>query len=137
MFSNLQISDTEIHFPQIIMTVGIISAVCLLIAAFSIQTKIDFSTCFMFCLVIMVVAVIFGIILMFGMVSYLHMAYCGVGIIGFSFYMIIDTQMMMGGSGRRYTVHPEDYIFCCLELYIDITSLMFFVLQMFIPGKAE
>lgn len=119
------------------ISVGIVSAICLIIAVFAIQTKIDFSTCFMFCLVVMVLAVIFGVILMFGRVTYIHMAYCGVGIAGFSFYMIIDTQMMMGGSGRRYTVHPEDYVFCCLELYIDITSLMFFVLEMFVPSKAE
>lgn len=85
----------------------------------------------------MVLVVLFGIILTLRMVNYIHVAYCSVGITGFSFYMIIDTQMMMGGSGRKYTIHPEDYIFCCLELYIDVTSLMFFVLEMFIPGKAQ
>ena len=54
---------------------------------------------------------IFGIVMIFVPYSkYMQMVYGGAGAILFSFYLVYDTQMMMGGS-HKYSISPEEYVF--------------------------
>ena len=40
----------------------------------------------------------------------LEIVYAGIGAIIFSVYLIIDTQMMMGGH-HKFSISPEEYVF--------------------------
>ena len=40
----------------------------------------------------------------------LEVVYAGIGAIIFSVYLIIDTQMMMGGE-HKFSISPEEYVF--------------------------
>ena len=63
----------------------------------------------MFC--IFFVFLICGFIMIF--IPYnriLEIVYAGIGAIIFSVYLIIDTQMMMGGS-HKFSISPEEYVF--------------------------
>ena len=42
-------------------------------------------------------------------------------------YLVVDTQMMMGGK-HKYSLSPEEYIFAALNLYLDIINLFLFIL---------
>ena len=44
-------------------------------------------------------------------------------------YLIIDTQMMVGG-GRSREISPEDYVLAAMQLYIDIIYLFVYILQL-------
>ena len=63
----------------------------------------------MFC--ILFVFVICGFLMIF--IPYnriLEVVYAGIGAIIFSVYLIIDTQMMMGGH-HKFSISPEEYVF--------------------------
>ena len=93
---------------------------------------------------------IFGIVMIFVPYSkYMQMVYGGAGAILFSFYLVYDTQMMMGGS-HKYSISPEEYVFAggkhckmlilildencmfhisALALYLDIINIFLYVLR--------
>jgi FtsH-binding integral membrane protein len=45
-------------------------------------------------------------------------------------YIIVDTQMIMGGSGRRFKLTLDDYIMGTMILYMDIVGLFLKLLQL-------
>lgn len=45
-------------------------------------------------------------------------------------YLVFDTQLILGGKHRRYTVSPEEYVFAALNLYLDIVNLFLLLLQL-------
>lgn len=63
------------------------------------------------------------------------LVYSSIGALLFSFYIIYDTQLMMGGK-HKYSIHPDEYIFAALSLYIDIINLFLFILSI-ITGNAD
>ena len=90
---------------------------------------------------------IFGIVMIFIPYSkYMQMVYGGAGAILFSFYLVYDTQMMMGGD-HKYSISPEEYVFAgkwnksqwslsmtilqtpALALYLDIINIFLYVLR--------
>lgn len=44
-------------------------------------------------------------------------------------YLIIDTQMIMGGTHRQQ-ISSEEYIFAALTLYLDIVNIFLYLLQL-------
>ena len=63
-----------------------------------------------------------------------RIGYASAGALIFSFYIIYDTQMMMGGA-HKYSVSPEEYIFAALNLYLDIINLFMYILMIFGSSK--
>lgn len=61
---------------------------------------------------------------------FLHLVYAGVGAIIFSFYIVYDTQLIVGGKhGTQFSI--DDYCMAAISLYIDIIQLFLFLLQLF------
>ena len=56
------------------------------------------------------------------------------GALIFSFYIIYDTQIMIGGN-HKYSLSPEEYIFAALNLYLDIVNLFLYLLSIFGGGR--
>ena len=52
------------------------------------------------------------------------------GALLFSFYIIYDTQIMLGGK-HKYSLSPEEYIFAALNLYLDVINLFMYLLAIF------
>lgn len=52
----------------------------------------------------------------------------------YSFCLIFDTQMMMGGK-HKYTISPEDYIVATLSLYIDVINLFLMIFKSLTGSK--
>ncbi|XP_075526773.1 protein lifeguard 3-like [Dermacentor variabilis] len=46
-------------------------------------------------------------------------------------YIVIDTQQIVGGRNRKYTLSPEDYIVAVLGLYMDAINLFLFILRLY------
>lgn len=57
----------------------------------------------------------------------LSLVYASLGALLFSFYLVYDTQLMMGGK-HKYALSPEEYIFAALNLYLDIINIFLYIL---------
>ncbi|CAL8248618.1 unnamed protein product [Lota lota] len=62
--------------------------------------------------------------------QYLYILYACLGTLLFSIYLVVDTQQMIGGKHRKYSVSPEEYVFAALNLYLDIITLFLLLLQL-------
>lgn len=58
----------------------------------------------------------------------LSLVYACLGALLFSFYLVYDTQLMLGGK-HKYSISPEEYIFAALNLYLDIVNIFLYILQ--------
>ncbi|CDW91296.1 UNKNOWN [Stylonychia lemnae] len=104
------------------MTAGIVFALTL----YAVQSKTDFTVMGGMAFVLAV-----GFI-MFSMLSFLfgptmRLIYCTLGVLIFGFYLVIDTQLLIGG--RRYQLDKDDYILAAVILYLDIINIFLYILQ--------
>ena len=60
----------------------------------------------------------------------IEIVYGGIGATIFSVYLIIDTQMMMGGN-HKYSISPEEYVFAAVAIYLDILNIFLYLLRIF------
>lgn len=111
----------------VVMAVGITAAVCLGLTLFAFQTKWDFTLCGGFLFVAVIILLLFGIIAIFVHSRIMNLVYASLGALIFSFYLIYDTQLMMGGN-HKYSISPEEYIFAALNLYLDIVNIFMYIL---------
>lgn len=67
-----------------------------------------------------------------GVLNSLNIMYCGCGALLFSFYIVYDTQKMLGQwGGHKVQFSVDDYCFAALNLYLDIINLFLYLLQLF------
>jgi len=59
----------------------------------------------------------------------LHLLYAGFGVLLFSFYIVYDTQLVVGGS-HAHQFSVDDYAFAALNLYLDVINLFLYILQL-------
>ena len=57
----------------------------------------------------------------------MHAFYIGIGILIYSIYLVMDTQLIMGG--KRYEVDIDDYVLGAIILYTDIIMIFLYILQ--------
>jgi len=62
-------------------------------------------------------------------IYFLHVLYCVFGVIIYSFYLIYDTQLIMGG--KRYGLDMDDYIIAAIIIYLDIIMIFLYILSLF------
>jgi protein lifeguard len=102
---------------EILMAVGITAAVCLALTLFAFQTKWDFTMMGGILFVAVVILFLFGLVAMFFPGKTIQLIYGSLGALIFSFYLIYDTQMIMGGK-HKYSISPEEHIFAALSIYL-------------------
>uniref|UniRef100_A0A672SDA4 Protein lifeguard 1-like n=1 Tax=Sinocyclocheilus grahami TaxID=75366 RepID=A0A672SDA4_SINGR len=61
--------------------------------------------------------------------KYLYILYASLGTLIFSVYLVMDTQLILGGK-HKYSISPEEYIFAALNLYLDIITIFLLLLQL-------
>ena len=87
-------SGNSIVFLAAFLTL-LITVACTLYAIF---TKEDYTTSSALVVVISVVMLALFVILLFTNSPFLHTVYCGLGVLLFGIYLVIDTQMIVGGK---------------------------------------
>lgn len=119
---------------EVLIAVGITAAVVIGLTIFAFQTKWDFTMCSGGLLVFLIILFLFGILAAIMHNRVLSIVYSSLGALVFSMYIVVDTQLMMGGQ-HQYALSPEEYIFAALNLYLDIVNLFLFILS--IIGRAR
>ena len=95
------------------------------------QTKYDYTVYGNVLLVILFSLLLFGFIISFFNIPILQTIYSVVGAMLFSFYIIYDTQMIVGGNHRKITFTKDDYVIASISLYVDIVNLFLFIMDIF------
>ncbi|KAG9476348.1 hypothetical protein GDO78_003088 [Eleutherodactylus coqui] len=97
---------------------------------FAFQTKWDFTLLSGSLMVLFLVFLSFGILGAIFRSMWLNIFYACIGTFIFGIYLVVDTQLLIGGK-HRYSVNPEEYIFAALSIYVDIINLFMLLLQIF------
>jgi len=118
--------DSGAVIKAVVTTIIIVVALTL----FAFQTKIDFTAMYglMFCLLISLL--MFGLMAAIFRSQIMDTLYACFGAFIFSAYIVVDTQMLMGGN-HKLSISPEEYIFGALSLYLDIINLFLMLLRLF------
>jgi FtsH-binding integral membrane protein len=104
------------------------SAVVVGITVYAVTTKSDYTTFgpLLFCLLLVFITA--GILCCFFPAT-LRLLYACLGVILFSFYLMVDTQMIVGGKHRKYEIDEDSYILAAVALYLDIINLFLYILE--------
>jgi len=62
----------------------------------------------------------------------LQVVYGIIGVTIFTIFLAIDTKLLLGGG--KYEWDEDDYIFACLNLYLDIINIFMYLLSIFGAG---
>eukprot|EP01135_Chromosphaera_perkinsii_P007748 Nk52_evm37s967 gene=Nk52_evmTU37s967 len=120
---------TTFYSVNEVVTALAMTAICVLgVTLFACQTKIDFTLCggFLFCTLL--VFILAGFFMMFFPSHTGNLIYSIIGALIFVFYLLYDTQLMMGGD-HAVSISPEEHVFAALNLYLDIINLFLYLLR--------
>ena len=122
--------------PHIVVAAAFSTAgVTAAISVYAWTTKSDFTICGPFMLIVgftlCIMSLWIAIFTWTGVVGFHigRMIIAGIAVIIFSFYLIIDTQLIMGG--KRYEIEIDDYILAAIILYTDIITIFIYLLRIF------
>jgi len=109
-----------------VSTLGIFSGLTL----YAVQTKYDYTDKGGYLLAALFGLIFFGLFLSFSHYSSASIIYSSVGSVIFSFYIVYDTQLIVGGDHRRIMFHTDDYVLAAVSLYLDIINLFLYLLDL-------
>ncbi|XP_053322605.1 protein lifeguard 1-like [Spea bombifrons] len=109
---------------------GATVVVTLGLTLFALQSKWDFTIMSGGLCCALLVLLCFGMLCAILRSFWLNIVYACIGTFIFGMYLVVDTQLILGGK-HRYSVSPEEYIFAALNIYLDIVNLFLLLLQLF------
>ncbi|CAH1795293.1 unnamed protein product [Owenia fusiformis] len=115
--------STYLSVNEVLMAVGICAVIVLGVTIFAVQTKIDFTMMSGSLFMLLISLLCFGVLCAIFRDRYLYMMYAALGALLFGLWLLIDTQMILGGK-HTYSIDPEEYIFAALSLYVDIMNIL-------------
>jgi len=119
---------------SIILAAGITAFMFIGLSLYACFTKTDYTGCGPYLFVLLLGLCLTGFTIgmaqwIFGYSRILEIVYASIGAIIFSMYIVYDTQRIVGGRGRQFSV--DDYVLAALELYLDIINLFIYILAIF------
>ncbi|KAK2586924.1 hypothetical protein KPH14_009854 [Odynerus spinipes] len=119
---------------EVLMAVGITAAVCLALTIFAFQTKWDFTGFHSILFIALIVLLIFGIIAMIWPSKIMQLVYASLGALLFSFYLIYDTQMMIGVLLVHHEINAKIILEHFAELNFSIKRVIGFYFTSYITS---
>ncbi len=115
---------------SVLIAIAVTFFVVLGVTLFAMQTKFDFTNCWMvaLCLSIALIAVSIAIGVSYRYSLVMQAVYGGIGAVIMAIFLAIDTQLLMGKG--KYRFNPEDYINAALQLYLDICNMFLYILAL-------
>ncbi|XP_062394930.1 protein lifeguard 1 [Sardina pilchardus] len=127
----LMLGSVTVYYTAeaVLWAVGATAFVCFTLTLFAMQTKWDFTKSNGFLWAMAWSLFSFGIMCAILRSQYVNIVYACLGTTLFSAYLVMDTQLMLGGN-HKYSIDPEEYVFAALNLYLDIVTLFLLLLQL-------
>jgi protein lifeguard len=118
--------------PSVLAAAALTSSVTIALTIYAYKTKTDFTFSGGLLYVGSVLMVFIGFIFLLSGVSSvnfrgLYIFYCCLGVFLYSFYLIYDTQLIMGKFGNKYDI--DDYIIAAIMVYLDIINIFVYILE--------
>ncbi|XP_034031180.1 protein lifeguard 1 isoform X1 [Thalassophryne amazonica] len=128
----LMLGSVTVYFDAeaVLWAVGATALVSFAMSLFAMQSKWDFTAANGCMWVLAWSFLSFGLLCTILRSQFLHIVYACLGTLVFSLYLVFDTQLILGGKHRKYSVSPEEYVFAALNLYLDIVTLFLLLLQL-------
>ena len=132
LFASYMVAVTTTMYQQNTVLYAFISTavVTITLTIYAIQTKYDFTTMRGGLLSCLMCLIVLGIINIFVQNQFLQTLISAFGAMIFSFYIIYDTQLIVGGQHRKYKFDVDDYVFATMTLYLDIINLFLYLLEL-------
>ena len=118
------VEDPQTVITAVFMTAGIVVGLTI----YAMTTKSDYTTCGAALFMILAALIMFGIFAIIFNSQVLYTFYCLIGVVVFGFYIIMDTQLIIGG--HQHQLSEEDYIVGAMILYMDIIVLFLKLLRL-------
>lgn len=122
---------------SVLLAVAIASSIFVVLTIYAWTTSIDFTGWMPFVMALLGLFMSFGATIMvlrwcFGIsIPWMHCLFNGLGVLMFSFYILYDTQRMLGEwGGHEVKFAIDDYMLATLALYIDIVNMFFHMLAL-------
>mmetsp|Transcript_5737 Transcript_5737/g.10239 ORF Transcript_5737/g.10239 Transcript_5737/m.10239 type:complete len:252 (+) Transcript_5737:86-841(+) len=124
---------------SVIVTLVVTAVVVFALSLFACQTKYDITGLLPYFIVASLVLCGFGFALSIaawcgaaatGAFKTMNLVYAAGGALLFSGYIVLDTQLIVGGKHQRFRFCIDDYCMAAITIYIDIVQLFLFLLQM-------
>eukprot|EP00928_Gymnodinium_smaydae_P082779 TRINITY_DN66075_c0_g1_i1.p1 TRINITY_DN66075_c0_g1~~TRINITY_DN66075_c0_g1_i1.p1 ORF type:complete len:263 (-),score=34.21 TRINITY_DN66075_c0_g1_i1:218-952(-) len=123
-------------WQSVVLAAGITCVVFLVMSFYAWNTRTDYTGCGPYLFGALAVLSIFGFLLcglsLFGVrISWTVMFFNICGVFLFTFYIIYDTQLIIGEwGGHKSEFGVDDYAFASLTLYLDIINLFLHLLSL-------
>lgn len=122
-------------WQSVVLAAGITTGIFLGMTAYACFTKKDFTGAGPYLFGALLTLCMFGLVLSFMSLAGIYfrwmlMLYDAIGVVLFTFYIVYDTQMILGGD-RKHEFSVDDYVFAALNLYLDIINIFLYLLSLF------
>lgn len=117
-------SGNSLVLMAALMTLAVVAGCTM----YAVYTKEDYTTSSALIVVLSIVLLCLFVILMFTNSPFLQAVYCGIGVLLFGIYIVVDTQLIVGGRSAQLDI--DDYFLGSMLLYIDIVTMFLYILQL-------
>merc|ERR1712217_395425 len=131
----LGIVSSMYTLPSVLLAAGLTAGIFLSLTVYAMATTRDFTGCGPYLFVALSGLVLFGFA-SFALGAFFphlysmsRMIYAGSGAVLFSFYIVFNTQLIVGGQHKHGEFSVDDYAFAALSLYLDIINLFLMLLN--------
>jgi len=117
---------------ELVVTAGLGTAfVSIALTIYAMNTKKDISVFYAMAFVVYFAMFPFLLLAMVMQVKMFYIAYCCMGLLFYSIFLIIDTmQICKGSSYGGYALELDEYIVGALMLYVDIIMIFIYILRL-------
>jgi FtsH-binding integral membrane protein len=118
---------------SILIAVGMTAMLTLGLVAYATTTKRDFTGAGPYLFMALWMLMMYGLVLSFFPVlrHSVQTAYSLIGVVIFSFYVVFDVQLILGGKHTKYRFGVDEFVFAALSVYLDIVNLFLYFLDFF------
>ena len=117
---------------SIMIAVGVTALLTVGLVLFATTTKQDFTGAGPYLFLALWMLMIYGFMLsFFPYFRSVQTAYSLIGVVIFSFYVVFDVQLILGGKHNRFKFGVDEYVFAALAVYLDIINLFLRFLELF------
>lgn len=122
-------------YATVAMAMGMTFVVVLGLSLFACQTRYDFTGMGGYLFAGLLVLVMFGFMASIFTTTYesiktVNIVYSSLGVLLFSFYIVYDTQLIVGGKHKKHQYGLDDYVFAALSLYLDVINMFLYILAL-------
>lgn len=127
--------SAQYTWQSVVLAAGITVVVFLGLTVYATMTTTDFTGFGAYLYGALITLITFGFVIsilsLFTQVQWLIMLYDLAGVLLFVFYIIFDTQLILGEyGGHKIQFSIDDYCFAALNLYLDIINLFLHILAL-------